>query len=175
MLRPVVGIAAALRRCSPARWLGVMPVLVFIASVLFYCSLFRAWNSAPVFTGSVIEAGSADVIDYAVDVCRITSSKIQVEAWVALRGHVRRSHESLLLARDPGTGEYLRLKTRVVLRSDVSNFLNERYGDAIDYSGIGLQGSLNYARGGRELPHGQIYAGYETERGHILVELPCEF
>lgn len=158
-----------------ARWRAAFPILVLVFASTFYLGLFKAWNSTSALPAGSAVAGSGEAFDSAVDVCRASASKIQVEAWVALKGHARRKHESLLLVRDPGTGEYLRMKTRVVLRPDVSRFLNEKYGDRVDYSGTGLRGSLNLEKGGRAIPHGQVYAGYDTGRGLTLVELPCAF
>lgn len=151
------------------------PVIALIGSLVFYGMLFQSWNSAPVFSGHTIEAGLEYSFSSAVDVCRVSPSKIQVEAWVALKGHARRAHNSLLLIRDDQSGEHLRMKSRVVLRPGVSQALNERYGDDIDYVGTGLQGSLNFQRGGRALTHGQVVAAYDTGRGFVLLELPCKF
>lgn len=160
-----------LKTCAVASF----PVIVLVGSIIFYVGLFQSWNSAPLFLEHASESRAGDAWKSAVDVCRVSPSKVQVEAWVALQGHARGAHESSLLIRDGETGEHVRMKSRVVLRPDVSKALNEQFGDQVDYVGTGLQGSLNFQKGGRGLSHGQIVAAYDTGRGFLLVELPCKF
>lgn len=155
--------------------LGGLPVVVLIGSLVFYAALFKRWNSAPVFVERTVIADPESTFSSGVDLCRITPSKVHVEAWVALRGHQRRTHESSLLVRDAETGEHIRMKSRVVLRPEVSRVLEDRYEDGVNYEGVGLEGSLNLRKGGRAIAHGQIVAAYDTGNGFILVELPCEF
>lgn len=166
-----------LRRIQPLSIysLQVLPLLTFLSAATFYYALFHQWNSGSVFDEEIVERSPTTQLDYSVDICRTSLTKIQIRAWIVQKGHSPRNPNTLLLVRAPNSAQYVRVKTRIELRPDVSEMLNQKYSDDLDYSASGLVGSLNFAHTHYNIERGRVYAAYDTGSGYLIASLPCSF
>ena len=161
-------------------WLGtysihILPPLIFLLATVFYYGLFFKWNSGALFKGEILTSHQKAQLEYSVDLCRVSETKVQIRAWIAQRGRSSSDTSTLLLVRAPGSSQYRHIKSRIELRPDVSDALNRKFSDDLNYIASGLVGSLNFGHSRSHIERGRVYAAYHTGSGYRVAELPCTF
>lgn len=153
--------------------LGQFPAACALFLTLFYSYLFYSWNVPEELVNGQVSASAEERLNSGVDVCRVSPSKLQVDAWAVIDGTEFDSSHLLLFLQDSDTGSYYRLKSRARLLTDIGGRSSWQFGDDIGAARYGVSGSINYAVGMPGLTRGTVFLGRFVGDGYRLQEIPC--
>lgn len=143
-----------------------------LAAALFYWSLFRRDNAAPVVDIKGYAVAAPANIAYAIDSCWSTPRKIAVRGWITRKGAHAGRRSMRVVAVDEASGEARGLRTVLQERPEITEMLERRFGGR-GFARPGFVASLNLKFAEQPLRGHALFAAYDDGRVKALIPLKC--